>query len=115
MSHEFRNRKLVSISTLWEVVFEAHNNPSEAARLAQQQILNRYGAAVRNYMLKSLRNEEAANELYQEFVLCLLRGDYRNPILVTRIYVVCSSFLRNEFPAFPSRLRAAHSEPSVAR
>jgi RNA polymerase sigma-70 factor (ECF subfamily) len=78
MSEDVPDRRLVSISTLWSVVFEAHDPQAEAAQAAQRQLLERYGGAVRKYLLKSTGDPEKADDLYQEFALGFLRGDYRN-------------------------------------
>ena len=68
---------LSQLSTLWSVVCQAHQGPEEAMRAARQQLLERYGGAARRYLLGALREPEAADELFQEFALCLLRGDFR--------------------------------------
>jgi DNA-directed RNA polymerase specialized sigma24 family protein len=44
---------------------------------AQHLILERYGGAVYRYLLGALRDVAAAEELYQEFALRFLRGDFR--------------------------------------
>ena len=46
-------------------------------RAARRRLLERYGGAARRYLLGALREPEAADELFQEFALCLLRGDFR--------------------------------------
>ena len=38
----------------------------------------RYGGAVHRYLLASLRDVDAADELAQEFALRFLRGDFKN-------------------------------------
>jgi DNA-directed RNA polymerase specialized sigma24 family protein len=65
---------LSRIETHWTAVFRAHQGrPDEAAALVQ-----RYGGAVHRYLLASLRDPEAADELAQEFALRFLRGDFKN-------------------------------------
>jgi len=41
-------------------------------------MLDRYGGAVRRYALSALRSEEAAEEVFQEFALKFIRGDFAN-------------------------------------
>lgn len=69
--------RLSRITTLWSVVCEAHGGEPEAARLAQQQLLDRYGAAVRRYLVAVLRDPDAAADVFQEFAVRLLKGDLR--------------------------------------
>src|SRR5262249_21083698 len=42
---------------------------------AQREVLERYGGAVRRYLLGALRDPEAADDLFQEFALRFLHGD----------------------------------------
>ena len=68
---------LSRIVTLWSVVRQAHEGPAEAVHSAQLQLLDRYGGAVRRYLLASLRDEDAADEVFQEFALRFVRGDFQ--------------------------------------
>jgi RNA polymerase sigma-70 factor (ECF subfamily) len=77
MSPESLNRRLCSITTLWGIVREAHDGEAEAAREAQRQLLARYGGAIRRYLVASLRDPEVAADLFQEFALRFLNGNYR--------------------------------------
>jgi RNA polymerase sigma factor (sigma-70 family) len=79
---------LSQIQTLWSVVRRAHGQqviPEQLAqesddvvRKAQQALVNCYGGAARRYLLAAVRNEDTAAELFQEFALRFLRGDFRN-------------------------------------
>lgn len=69
------SHRLSSISTLWSLVRQANQRPAETTRAAQQQLLDCYGGAIRRYLLGALRDEDAAEELFQEFALCLLQGN----------------------------------------
>src|SRR6266404_3646661 len=69
------NDRLSLISTLWSLVWRAHQGPAEAANSARQQLLERYGCAVQRYLRKVLRDPDAANEVFQEFALQLFHGD----------------------------------------
>ena len=70
--------RLSRIETLWSVVKQASDQNQTDAQSAQQQLLNQYGGAVRRYLLASLKDGEAADEVYQEFALRFVRGDFRN-------------------------------------
>lgn len=70
--------RLSQIATLWSVVRTAHGEDRPAARPAQEQLLATYGGAARRYLLAALRKEEAADDVFQEFSLKFLRGDFRN-------------------------------------
>jgi RNA polymerase sigma-70 factor (ECF subfamily) len=69
--------RLSQIATLWSVVGQAHGPEAEAAAAARQQLLHRYGGAVKRYLLGALRDPEAADELTQEFAVRFLAGKYR--------------------------------------
>jgi RNA polymerase sigma-70 factor (ECF subfamily) len=68
---------LSQISTLWSVVTRAHEGEPDEMNSARDQLLRRYGGAVYRYLLKTLRDPEAAGELSQEFALRFVRGDFR--------------------------------------
>ena len=67
---------LSQIQTLWSVVELAHGDDT-AMQSAQQKMLDRYGGAVRRYALAALRDEDAADDVFQEFALKFVRGDFR--------------------------------------
>jgi RNA polymerase sigma-70 factor (ECF subfamily) len=69
------DRHLSNIQTVWSVVRRAHGDHT-AVTAAQQQLLERYGGAVRRYALAALRDEDAADEVFQEFALRFVRGDF---------------------------------------
>ena len=69
--------RLSRIETLWSVVRQANEGSVEKARQAQQTLLDRYGGAVRRYLLGSLRSEDAADEVFQEFALKLVSGAFQ--------------------------------------
>lgn len=77
MDSETRNQHLSQIQTSWTLVQQAHASPPQDVQFAQQKLLERYGGAVRRYLLGALRDEDAAAEVFQEFALRLLHGDMR--------------------------------------
>jgi RNA polymerase sigma-70 factor (ECF subfamily) len=66
---------LSRIQTAWSMVHRAHGDHT-AVQAAQQTLLDRYGGAVRRYALAALRDEDAADEVWQEFALRFVRGDF---------------------------------------
>jgi RNA polymerase sigma-70 factor (ECF subfamily) len=77
MEQENPQQRLSLISTLWSLVRQAHQAPAEAANSARQQLLERYGGAVRRYLHKVLHDPDAVDEVFQEFALQLVHGDLR--------------------------------------
>lgn len=69
--------RLSRISTLWPVVRQAHEAGTEDAQSAQKRLIERYGGAVRRYLLAALRDIDAADELSQEFALRIMLGRFR--------------------------------------
>jgi RNA polymerase sigma-70 factor (ECF subfamily) len=69
---------LSQISTIWTDLLQAHGGAGAGALQAQSRLLARYGPAMFRYVLKATRDRDLADELYQEFALKLVRGDYRN-------------------------------------
>jgi RNA polymerase sigma-70 factor (ECF subfamily) len=70
--------RLSQIDTLWSVVRRAHVEQPSRARDAQQEMIERYGNAIRQYLRGALRDDAAADEVYQEFALRFVRGDLRS-------------------------------------
>ena len=76
MEGSSRDGRLSRMATLWSLVCQAHQGPEEAMRAARQRLLERYGGAVRRYLLGALHDPDAADELLQEFALQFLRGGF---------------------------------------
>ena len=70
------DHRISRIETLWSIVRQAHHGGTMEVQTAQQKMLDRYGGAIRRYLLGAVRNPEVADELYQEFALRFLKGDY---------------------------------------
>jgi RNA polymerase sigma-70 factor (ECF subfamily) len=71
-----RDDHLSQIETSWTKVFLAHQGAGGVATEAQRALMQRYGGAVHRYLLASLRDRDAADDLAQEFALRFLRGDF---------------------------------------
>ncbi len=77
MDREASSQRLSRISTIWTLVYQAHGAPADAAA-AQRELMQRYGGAAHRYLLGALRDPDAADELFQEFALRFVRGDFKN-------------------------------------
>jgi RNA polymerase sigma-70 factor (ECF subfamily) len=69
-------QNLNEIATHWTVVRQAHGD--EAVGPARAALMERYSGAVYRYLLGALRDRDAADDLFQDFCLRFLRGDFRN-------------------------------------
>src|SRR5690606_23974022 len=68
---------LSHIETLWSVVRRANSPEDARAAEAQEVLLDRYGNAIRRYLTACLRDRDAADDVFQEFALRFVRGDFR--------------------------------------
>lgn len=71
------NERLSRISTMWTLLHQAHAGSADAATAAQRVLMQRYCGAAYRYLLGALRDEDAALDLFQEFALRFIRGDFR--------------------------------------
>jgi RNA polymerase sigma factor (sigma-70 family) len=69
---------LADIATHWSVVRQAHQGSGEAVDRARQDLMEHYSGAVYRYLLGALHDRHAADDLFQEFALRFLRGDFKN-------------------------------------
>lgn len=69
--------ELSEISTYWPDLRAAHEGPEELMQAARRRLIERYGGAIRRYLLGALHDAEAAADVYQTFVVRFLRGDFR--------------------------------------
>lgn len=76
MNAEHVPQRLSQISTAWTIVSQAHSKSANAVAVAQAALVERYQAAVYRYLLAAVRDPDEAAELFQEFALRLVRGDF---------------------------------------
>jgi DNA-directed RNA polymerase specialized sigma24 family protein len=77
MSRDHPDPRLSQLSALWSLVCRAHQGAEDARGAARQALLERYGGPVRRYLLRCLRGDpDAAAEVFQEFALRFVRGDF---------------------------------------
>jgi len=77
MDRDSLDEHLSRISTLWSMIFQAHDPEGDAATAAQRVLLLRYSGAAYRYLLGALRDPDAAADLAQEFAVRFLRGQFR--------------------------------------
>jgi RNA polymerase sigma-70 factor (ECF subfamily) len=77
MGHENAEQRLSDMSTQWTALLQAQQGTPEAAR-ASEQLLQRYRAPITRYLLACVRHLDVADELFQEFALRFVRGDFKN-------------------------------------
>lgn len=77
MSETELDERLSRITTKWTLIYQAHQGQVEVVTAAQRSLMKRYCGAVYRYLLGSLRNADAAEELAQEFALRFIRGDFK--------------------------------------
>lgn len=75
LASDLTNR-LSRMSTMWTLVLQAHAPDQLAAAEAMRILMQRYYGAVHRYLLGAVRDEEAADELFQEFAMRFLRGAF---------------------------------------
>jgi RNA polymerase sigma-70 factor (ECF subfamily) len=69
--------RLSLISTQWTLLQQAHAEEGDADTAALTALLQRYQNAVYRYLLGATRSPDVADELFQDFAVKLVRGDYR--------------------------------------
>lgn len=114
--------RLCNISTQWSLVVHAHEKEGSLAEGAQRRLLECYGGAIRRYLLACLRDEEAAEDLFHEFTLRFLRGDFRNvspmkgrfrDYVKTVIYHMITRYRMHQFRGKMAPLTPETPEPLV--
>lgn len=121
MSSKSTDRRLSRISTLWSLVTLAQHKAGDESRTAQQQLLERYGAAIRRYLLGALRDADAAEDLYQDFAYRFLHGDlhrvdpergrFRDYVKGVLFHLVADYYRKRQ--RLPRSLPPEHPEPAV--
>jgi RNA polymerase sigma-70 factor (ECF subfamily) len=69
--------RLSQVATQWTLLAEAQGNGQAGASAAWCGLMHRYCGAVYRYLAGAVRNEDVALELFQEFAVRFLRGDFR--------------------------------------
>jgi len=70
--------RLSQIETLWSVVRQAHSRESEETSAARAQLIERYNDMIQRYLMDCLKDRDAVDEVFQEFSLRFVSGDFSN-------------------------------------
>ena len=76
MDPERTDDKLSQIQTMWTALRQAHAGPTAGASDAQVRLLERYTPAIRRFLRGALRDPDAAADVFQDFVVRFLHGDF---------------------------------------
>lgn len=68
--------RLDMIETQWSILRRAHKGTMEGGGDAKNALVMRYSSAVRSYIRKIVDNDSDANDLAQEIVVRMLKGDF---------------------------------------
>jgi RNA polymerase sigma-70 factor (ECF subfamily) len=125
MDRDELNEHLSEISTAWTVLHRAHaagRMPGSAQAEAQERLLQRYSAAIYRYLLAATRDRDTADELFQEFALRFVRGDFhraderrgrfRDFLKTALFHLIVDTQRSRKRPAVTGD-RKAHAEPFV--
>lgn len=67
---------LSQMATSWSDLLRAHRGTDAAAAEARGAILERYRTPIYRYLIAAARDREQADDLFQDFAVKLLRGDF---------------------------------------
>src|SRR6516165_8565524 len=70
--------RLADMSTQWSLIFDSRSGTPEQVSLALSRLMCRYAGAVHRYLLKALKDPNAAAEVSQDFAVRFLRGDFKH-------------------------------------
>jgi RNA polymerase sigma-70 factor (ECF subfamily) len=121
MDLESRQQHLSRLVTSWTMLEQAHEG-GEQASAAQRELLQRYYWPVYRYLFGALRDPDAANDVFQEFSLRFLRGDFRRAdpekgrfrdFLKTTLYHLIVDFQRRKSRSKVQALDMERHEPAV--
>jgi DNA-directed RNA polymerase specialized sigma24 family protein len=74
---ELTRERLSQISTMWTALMRAHGGAEEEGRRLLAGLIERYHGAAYRYLAAATGNADVAAELFQEFAVRFLRGDFR--------------------------------------
>jgi DNA-directed RNA polymerase specialized sigma24 family protein len=71
------NTRLSQIPTQWNMLAQAQGDSQTGASAAWRVLMHRYCGAAYRYLAGAVRDEDVALELFQEFAVRFLQGDFR--------------------------------------
>jgi RNA polymerase sigma-70 factor (ECF subfamily) len=75
--HGERDQHLSQMSTPWTQIIRARELSSAESEEARRALIAFYGSVIHRYLLAATRDQALADDLYQDFALQLVRGDFR--------------------------------------
>ena len=105
MNEEIFQSRLSRIATRWTVLAETRHGSERGALSARTELFQRYQGAAFRYLLGAVRDSDAAGDLFQEFALRFIRGDFRRAdpergrfrdYLKTALYFLAADHLRQQ-------------------
>jgi RNA polymerase sigma factor (sigma-70 family) len=76
MDPDLIQQRLSQISTAWTLVARARARTADGDTASLAVLVERYQTAVYRYLLAAVRDPDVADELFQDFALRLVRGDF---------------------------------------
>ena len=67
---------LAQITTIWTNILKARGGPDEADAEELRRFFDRYQRPILNYLRRCVSDDSAASDLFQEFALRFVRGDF---------------------------------------
>jgi RNA polymerase sigma-70 factor (ECF subfamily) len=77
MDESSLQQRLSQINTRWTLLMQVHGTAMDAQMAALSRLVERYHPAVYRYLLGAVRDPDTADDLFQEFALRFVRGDFR--------------------------------------
>ncbi|MGF1581128.1 MAG: RNA polymerase sigma factor [Gemmataceae bacterium] len=76
MSDDSLEERLSGVSTMWTILQQAHNGSADQVNAARALLLERYRKPVLRYLKRVVGDQSIAEDLAQEFSLCLINGEF---------------------------------------
>ena len=117
------SERLSRISTIWTTVEAAHQSQNSLNIQSRGELVKRYRGAAYRYLLGALRDQDAAEEVFQEFAVKMLSGRFRGATetkgrfrdyLRTSLIRMVSDYKRGQRNAGPRVADLGLVEPSAA-
>lgn len=78
MDEHLVQSRLSRMATQWTMLRRAHGDVDDEAYAAQSILMERYQRPIYRYLLASLRDADAADEVFQEFAVKFFKGGFRH-------------------------------------
>jgi RNA polymerase sigma factor (sigma-70 family) len=115
--------RLSRISTLWTLLEHARRGAPPEAEDPRLALIRRYQGAAYRYLLAAVRDPDAADDLFQEFVLRMLHGGFRSAdpsrgrfrsYIKTVLFHLAADYRKKRGRARTRDLQAVPDQPAAA-